>query len=159
MRQLGHQPILSLRGGTSTGSFIRLRRQMYAFVWCPGIRSGAGGSFSQWYPGNKYVNWIAVDGYDFNNNGPNALNVNFAKWYATWQRHDKPMMIAETAATPRDQVAYLHEVQQQFPSRYPAVKAFVYFDSTTRKTHGDWTLKGAGLKEFKDLAQSPYFSF
>ncbi len=72
------------------------------FVWCPTLydvspRSGL--SLGEWYPGNAYVGWIAVDAYpgsaswSWMQHGTDALDAD----YAFAKRTGRPMMIAEWA--------------------------------------------------------------
>jgi hypothetical protein len=123
-----------------------------AFVWCPGLDGAA--APSMFYPGNQYVNWIAVDAYDRNHSGASAFSSLFSSFYQQWSPNGKPIMIGETGATSVDQVAYLQGMLAAMPS-FPDIKAVVYFDAVGPA--GNWTLAGAGLTEFSDLLNSPTF--
>ncbi len=127
-----------------------------SFVWCPGY---SGGNFSTYYPGDKYVDWIGVDRYERTQNNQPLLSFNdmFSSYYSEWSSHNKPMMIAETAAMgSANQVQYLNSIGSE-ASQFPQIKAVVYFDSIGPA--GDWSLQGDGLNAFKTLANSQYFSY
>jgi hypothetical protein len=129
-----------------------------AFVWCPSIQSDA----SSYYPGNKYVDWIAVDGYDrtFNASPSNNVFINlFQGFYNTWgsSSYGKPIMIGETGGkNGGDQAAYLQNIVTTAPTM-PNIKAVVYFDSQGQ-TGDDWRLAGAGLTQFAAMNGNSYFT-
>ncbi|MBA3789185.1 hypothetical protein H0X32_02190 [Patescibacteria group bacterium] len=125
-----------------------------AFVWCP---SAGSVSTAQYYPGDAYVDWIAGDGFDREKRNATNFDGIFGSFYTEWVGHNKPIMIGATGALPVDQVAYLQEIQQKLPQKYPQIKAINYFDSGGN--NGDWTLQGPGLAAFKTLANTPYFTF
>jgi hypothetical protein len=130
-----------------------------AFVWSPSGDNDA----SAYYPGDKYVDWIGVDHYDIdsrNSSGQAAVSSLFDSFYKEWQPHDKPMMIAETGAVASDQVSYFQAIQSLLPSRYPAFKAFVYFDSDGdgNDGKGPWTLSNDGFTALQSLIDSSYFN-
>ncbi len=131
-----------------------------AFVWCPSGDNDA----ASYYPGDQYVDWIAVDHYDIpsrNGTGTAAVTSLFGSFYKEWSGHNKPLMIGETAAIPANQVAYLQALQSMFMSQYPDFKALMYFDSPGKNVpqKGPWNLQGAGFTAFGTLAKSSYFSY
>ena len=122
--------------------------------WCPGY---SGGNFSTYYPGDQYVDWIGIDRYERTTNKQPLLSFNdmFSSYYNEWVGHNKPIMVAETAAMgSANQSQYLSSTLSQ-ASGLPQIKAFVYFDSIGPA--GDWSLTGNGVTAFKALADSPYF--
>ncbi len=122
-----------------------------AFVWSPSVQKDA----MQYYPGDTYVDWIGVDGYDRKGQGKAAFSDVFSSFYGQWSGHAKPIMVAETAAMATDQQAYLQGIQTDLPSKFPDIKAGVYFDATGAA--GNWALVGNGVAAFKSLAASSYF--
>jgi hypothetical protein len=125
-----------------------------AFVWCPGL---AGGNYAAYYPGDQYVDWIGVDGYDrsFSGKGAGDFSGIFGGFYSEWVGHGKPMMVAETGATGAQQAPYIQSIQSQAPS-LPQIKAILYFDAVGPRA--DWALQG-GTSAFRALLTDPYFSF
>jgi hypothetical protein len=124
-----------------------------AFVWAP---SGSKNT-TDYYPGDQYVDWIAIDSYQHESNGsPTPFATIFQPFYQEWSTHGKPLMISETGALPNNQVSYLQQIGQDLPTEFPDIKAVMYFDSAGNK--GPWTLSAAGLGAFKVLAANPYFS-
>jgi beta-mannanase len=128
-----------------------------AFVWCPGLK-GKGGDPSTYYPGDQFVDWIAVDGYDrsYKGVGGTGFSSIFGAFYSEWVGHGKPMMVGETGAVGLQQAQYLQSIQTEAPTM-PQFKAIVYFDSAGPAA--DWALQGAGITTFQSLLADPYFSF
>ena len=120
-----------------------------AFVWCPAL---TGVDPAPYYPGDAYVDWIGVDGYD--RSGTATFGDLFTGFYRQWVSHQRPMMVAETGATAGNQAPYLESVAADLPA-LPAFKAVVYFDATGPTA--DWQLSGAGLTAFGALARNPLF--
>jgi len=125
-----------------------------SFVWCPGY---SGGNFANYYPGDKYVDWIGIDRYERTKNQPPlSFSDMFSSYYSEFSSHNKPIMIAETAAMGSDyQSQYLTSTLDEAPN-FPQIKAFVYFDSIGPA--GDWSLTSNGIEAYKNLANSSYFS-
>lgn len=128
-----------------------------AFVWCPGLK---GGNYAAYYPGDNYVDWICVDGYDragtARHVGSSTFTGIFGSFYDQWVGHGKPIMVGETGATAYDQGSYIQSIQSGAPE-LPEIKAVVYFDAVGPE--GDWSLTGTGLQAFQSLVNDSYFSF
>lgn len=73
------------------------------WVWNPFVTTGCG-PWENYYPGDKYVDWIGMNGYNWANTYPNtrqrSVKSLFSHAYrAISQKHpDKPIMIAETGS-------------------------------------------------------------
>ena len=118
-----------------------------AFVWCPALN---GVDPAPYYPGDAYVDWIGVDGYD--QDGSTTFAGLFSGFVRLWAGHGKPIMVAETGAPAPDQPAYLQSIARGLPL-LPEVKAVVYFDASGPTA--DWQLAGPGLTAFGALARTP----
>jgi len=137
-----------------------------AFVWCPSVTKS---DYVDYYPGNAYVDWIAVDGYSRASQGRPTVPALFGSFYRWAELNDPhaPLMIAETgagagAATAKDaasiQATYLASAGAALASggSMPAIQAFVYFDAVGKA--GSWVLQpGAGLNAFKTLGKQLIF--
>ncbi len=121
-----------------------------SFVWCPAV---SGADPAPYYPGDAYVDWIGIDGYDLT--GTSTFANLFSGFYQQWAAHGKPMMVAETGATSSAQAPYLESIGSGMPA-LPAFKAVVYFDASGPRA--GWELTGDGLAAFGALARDPYFA-
>jgi hypothetical protein len=106
------------------------------FVWCVTARGVRSGKAQTYYPGDDYVDWLAVDGY---NRYPNDLwrspDWLFGPFYSWASTHPKPLMIAESGSTedPADPTRKADWFTQlgSWVLTHPAVQAWVYTDSYT----------------------------
>ena len=121
------------------------------WVWdVTGDFTDRGAAYAKWYPGDPYVNWIMWDPYNWYgcNGGGSAPFRSFAQIVSgmyTWlenhsdsaDQHDylsKPWGLAEfgTVEGPRpdSKEQWLESVPATAESRFPRLKALVYFNST-----------------------------
>ena len=107
-----------------------------SWVWCPNTESASGPSYAQLYPGDAYVDWVGIDGY----NGGSALP--WGGWLSLAQVFDrsytamtalttKPLMLAElgSAEAGGDKAAWITQgFLSDLPDRYPRVRAVVWYN-------------------------------
>lgn len=109
------------------------------WVWCPNNLSQPNEPWNDpllTYPGDAYVDWIGIDGYnggsDFGSGAWISFENLFGRIYDRVVRAHpaKPVMIAEFAAgeAPGDKAAWLKEMMRVLPERFPRIKAVVWFD-------------------------------
>lgn len=129
----------------------------------PDTKTNAG---SLYYPGDKYVDVISVDGFSYAGQTPEDIFGAFYRMYVG----RKPLMIAETAVSkPRhrpsaaDAEAQWVESLAAWLKERPEVVALVWFDtnegvSTRDKT--DWRIDSNApeLAAFRKLVNDPYFT-
>jgi hypothetical protein len=109
-----------------------------AFVFnpvdAPGIPDKAGNLWADYYPGDRYVDWVGQTSYDGTSNA--TLDVRFG-WLEQFYQdfavgHDKPYMMGEWGLTQHegDDPAYIQRVLD-WQKAHPGVKALVYFNVKT----------------------------
>jgi len=146
------------------------------FVWNPGSYSTGGNNDPHgYYPGNAFVDWLAVDTYQ---NGTTSTFVQdfdlFYNDFTQSQFSGKPLMLGENGSanysqySVEAQAAYLQGVLAAIQAnRYPTLKAYNYFDSQGTDTKGNfvsWVLDdnnghgNGGLAQMAALAASPRFA-
>ena len=112
--------------------FDRHGARNVAWVWSPNWRSTPNAEWNQmrhYYPGDAYVDWVGVDGYNFAGESPQEL---FAGVCATYGRR-KPIVIAETAAVGNATVrARWIKQLADFVHVTPSIGAVVWFDTDTQ---------------------------
>lgn len=167
--------------GEDTAGFIRAWRRIHdifasegadnvSWVWSPNSESSPGGwassSWNNWrnyYPGDAYVDWVGIDGYNWGSlpGGDGWLPVGGIMTpvfddYAS----RKPIMIAETGSTESggDKAQWIGGLGT-WVKAHPAVKAVVWFDRTYTSTGHDWAIdtSSASTAAFGRLAADPYF--
>jgi beta-mannanase len=173
------------RNGNKPGDFVKAWRHVVnifrsvgatnaTWVWCVNIASGITTPMSEVYPGDSYVDWTAVDGYNKATNASSWLSFDQIFGLNPWGKHNtyqelvnlapsKPMMVAETATTNTggDAAAWIRDVLlTQLPQKYTHVKAFVWFNSNDNNPSLGYTIESsAGQKAaFKQGITSSYYA-
>jgi hypothetical protein len=111
------------------------------WVWCPnvvmtGTLRAAWNDIANYYPGEKYVDWLCVDGYNWGT----------SQDWSSWQTFDevfrptydqlhaidprKPIMIGETASTETggDKAAWITDAFSRLTAAYPQIRALTWFN-------------------------------
>jgi hypothetical protein len=168
-----------LRNGNKAGQFAAAWRHVHdlfvaagatnvTWVWSPVIEYPGWTPLAELYPGNAYVDWVAMDGY---NSGLNPIQPDrwrsfselFGPTYATLGRiaPGKPIMIAETSSTEigGSKAAWITDaLGKQLPTAFPRVKAVVWFN---RAADGmDWLVASSATarKAFAAAIGSAYYT-
>ncbi len=132
------------------------------WVWSPNVKYG-GISYASLYPGNRYVDWVALDGYNWGNSGSRkwqSFTQVFGPSYKELTRLTrKPVMIAETASTGtgRRKAAWIRRgLQEDVRSKFPRVRAVVWFDKNKER---DWRVNSSqrSLGAYKRVARSTLY--
>jgi len=102
------------------------------FVWSPHVGGNGAGEVMPTYPGDDYVDWVALDGYPFRN-GRGDFEATFGPDYdLLTARVQKPIMIAETSVeswSDELKAQWIRDILlHQIPARFPRLKALVWFD-------------------------------
>lgn len=118
------------------------------WVWAPHL---AYGKFMDFYPGDGYVDWIATGTLNYGTVAPWSqwwtFDEIFAKYYEELATYHKPIMLAEfgSLAVGGDRAKWYAEALYDFPTKYPAVKALIFFhnrkDATTTFQTLNWYIK------------------
>jgi beta-mannanase len=139
--------------------FARVGASNVMWVWSPNTETDQV-SFRDLYPGDAYVDWLGVDGY----NGGTQLGWGgwrspqdvFRRSYRSLVALNptKPIMIAETSTVEQggDKAQWIDDLFNSLPSTFVNVRAIVWFqaDHTTRG-EADWRVNssGAALKAYQ----------
>jgi hypothetical protein len=134
------------------------------WVWCPNATSVPGGAWNSWrdyYPGDAYVDWVGIDGYNWGVTRPESkwqtLSQIIGPIYRDYALR-KPIMVAETASAEAggDKSGWIRSIGPTLTRDFPAVKAFVWFE-VDKET--DWRAESsvAALRAFRSLVRTAYF--
>jgi hypothetical protein len=116
------------------------------WVWCVNVISSGTIPIAGLYPGDNYVDWISIDGYnrlanpwqDFSGVAAATLTE------LTSVALGKPIMIGETGCnqdTNHDKGRwFLNALTNYLPMTQPRIKAWVYFNSTNTSDGNDWRI-------------------
>lgn len=104
------------------------------WVWSPNIDTGRY-PFEDLYPGDAFVDWVALDGYNQRSHDPDGRWRSFSQLFgASYDRladlTSKPMMIGETASEEEggSKADWITEgLRETIPRRLPRIRAVVWF--------------------------------
>jgi len=137
------------------------------WVWCFMNYSYPDEAWNDWeraYPGDKYVDWIGIDGYNW------GTTQSWSEWQAfkylfrdqvrrskrLWP--DKPIMIAEFASAEKggDKADWILDIPGYLKSSMRDIDAIIWFDL---KKETDWRINSSKktLAAFKEIMQDPIF--
>jgi beta-mannanase len=134
------------------------------WVWSPNVDDG-NLPFSDLYPGDRWVDWVSLDGYAWGSLKGGAwrsLESVFAASYDRLTRlTTKPVMIAETSANEdgHDKAEWIRTgLGRVLAQRFPRVRALIWFDK--RFEGADWRVDSspAALNTLRSVVASPAFS-
>jgi len=114
------------------------------WVWSPNVDYPGAMPFEAMYPGDDYVDWVGLDGYNWGmSNGytpwRSFTGVFGASYFRLARLTTKPLMIAEVgcvevgAPPGLSKAAWIHSMlQSELVTHFPRVQAFVWFDQDNR---------------------------
>ena len=133
------------------------------WVWSPNVDCGGRCPFTGFYPGNDWVDWVALDGYNYasiDNDPWTQFSQIFGPSYrALSGLSEKPMMIGETASTEDggSKAQRITEMGHVLATEFTRVRAMVWFQ---RVKETDWRINSSSssLQAFRTVVDSPPFS-
>lgn len=119
------------------------------FVWCPNIESipmTSDNAISRYWPGDAYVDYMALDGYNFGY-GDSIVWRSFedlfdAPYAEVTALSDKPLIVAETGCSSvgGDKAAWITAMFDVIPRRFPRILGVGWFNSIR---HRDWRIESS----------------
>ena len=132
------------------------------WVWSPNEDSGGSFQFGPLYPGDEWVDWVAIDGFNFGGSvGWPSFTTIFASTYDRLvELTDRPMMIGETAANQDggDKAAWIASALGREAPRFSHLRALIWFDA--KRGNGDFRVDSSvdSLRAFRLAVDSPAYS-
>ena len=172
--------------GNQPGDYIKAWRHVHdifvqngvtnvTWVWCPNISGGTTLPMASLYPGDAYVDWTCLDGY---NKDPVWLSFNTIftgsgiNWlYNSYQEiltvaTTKPLMLGETASLEAgdggaQKAAWITDALiTQLPTNFPRIKAIVWFNWDDGNPAYTFLIESsqASLNAFANAISSGYYA-
>ncbi|MGH9009716.1 MAG: glycoside hydrolase family 26 protein [Acidimicrobiia bacterium] len=135
-----------------------------SWVWCPNASAFADGSAQRFYPGDRYVDFICADGYNWapgREGDPwRSFGETFSAFHAWGLQQDKPLMVGEYGVQERadgEKAAWLRDAKESLKSEFRAIRAVVYFDANRDY---DWRVRTSpsAMAAFREMATDPWFT-
>jgi hypothetical protein len=129
------------------------------FVWCIGATPVLP-NIAAFYPGDGYVSWVAIDGYNRGTPWKTFTDVFGPAYSQVTALTSLPVMIAEfgTVESPSDPSAkaswITSALQQEIPQTFPRVRAALYFDAPGRGFSYALSSSPAALSAYAQAAGS-----
>jgi hypothetical protein len=138
------------------------------WVWCPYVDIGNDYNLRALYPGNRFVDWTCLDGYNWGPQNPANPRPwrSFEKIFRSTYRRvitkiapRKPMILAELATSDYggNKAAWIRNMLATLPKNYPRVRAFIYFDVNDRNSHWEIESSPAVISAFRNGIQRPAY--
>jgi hypothetical protein len=168
-------PWSELVNGNKPGQFVQAWRHIHniftslgvtnvTWVWSPNIDYSNSIPLREVYPGDAYVDWTAMDGYNWGNIGPHSWE-SFSQvfqqtYYDILGITSKPLMIAETASTEQagNKASWITDgFVNQLVHTFPLIRGFVWFNQNKET---DWRIESspAAQNAFASAIQSNYYA-
>jgi beta-mannanase len=120
-----------------------------SWVWCPNVEYSGGTPLASDYPGDAYVDWVGLDGYNWgtNPNKPDKWKT-FSQVYSASYKNittniapSKPMMIGEVASSEYggSKATWIKEMLSEVPTEFPQIRALLWFDKYDSSM--DWPIE------------------
>ena len=138
------------------------------WTWCPFVDpSGSLQKLASLYPGDAYVDWTGLDGYNWGTNpasprGWKSFDQLFSRSYgeiAEGIAPSKPMMLGEFGSTEQggSKAEWIRDALGRIPSEYPQIRAALWFDKFDDGM--DWPIEtsSSATQAFAEGIQQPLY--
>jgi mannan endo-1,4-beta-mannosidase len=125
-------------------------------------------AFAAYYPGDQYVDWVSMSGFNWGTTLPGTSWQSFDFWFtkplAYLKTTGKPVILSEFGCVEGggDKGAWMLDAYGKIASQHPEVKAVVYFDRLDIRPDGgrmDWRIDSSAnsLDGYRAAVASPYY--
>lgn len=161
--------------GNKRGDYVKVWRHVHdiftsvgvtnvTWVWSPNVIYTGSSPLSRLYPGGNYVDWVAMDGYNWGTNYGHlwqSFSQIFSQTYNSLLAlaPDKPIMIAETGSAEDggNKADWIVDAFNQLPNNFPKIQAVVWFNKNNNPP--DWRIESstASQSAFANAISSNYY--
>lgn len=117
------------------------------WVWTTNASNqGSGTTLTGNYPGDEYVDYISIDGYNWGTcqswSSWQTFSQVFKKAYNALANIDKPLFIAEISSSERggNKAEWITDMFEHFATDFSRVFAVMWFSQSKEANEGDWAL-------------------
>jgi ABC-type phosphate transport system substrate-binding protein len=140
------------------------------WVWCPNVSGSETTSLKSLWPGDAYVDWTCMDGYNRGGTSWESFSEVFSRTYEELRDvgDGKPIMIGETASSEigGSKPAWIEAALGSLPGSFPGVNAFVWFNWNIVEREGevevehDWPIESsmASTEAFASGISTSYYA-
>jgi len=145
--------------------FVAAGATNVVWAWCPNVTDSdnTNNTTMSYYPGDAYVDWTGVDGYNWGTSDPNftwqSFRDVFKNVYPLLAKVGKPILVGETAS---DEVGgskaqWIADIVPTLKADFPMIKALVWFDIKKERA---WQINSSAsaLAAYQKMAIDPYMN-
>ena len=116
------------------------------WIWTTNCSSTGSATFTGSYPGDDYVDYISIDGYNWGKaqswSSWSSFDQVFSASYNAISRFNKPMFIAEFSSSELggSKASWITEMFRILPQKFPRIVGLVWFSQSKPNNEGDWAL-------------------
>ncbi|MBS1891415.1 MAG: hypothetical protein JST59_08980, partial [Actinobacteria bacterium] len=116
------------------------------WTWCPNVDPKREFTdVGEYYPGNEYVDWTCLDGYNWGGSRWMSFDETFSSTYhriVDEVAPGKPMVIGEVGSAENggSKSAWIAEMLRKLPTSYQGIRGVIWFD---KKEEGDWPIESS----------------
>jgi hypothetical protein len=165
--------------GNRPGEFVTAWRHVHdiftsvgannvSWAWCPNVDfTRKLIPLNKVYPGDAYVDWTCLDGFNWGKRHDSAGWQNFNQvFHETYRRvlaiaPDKPVMIGEVASNEigGSKPGWIRYMLHIVPARYRKIRALIWFDVKDRNTNWPLEISKKSTNAFaKGISRSPFLT-
>jgi glycosyl hydrolase family 26 len=144
--------------------FTRLGVSNVTWVWTPNIDYSTSTPLRELYPGDAYVNWVGMSGYNWGTLGGHVwqsfTSVFSQTYYDILNITSLPMMIPETASTEiaGNKAGWITDAfVTQLPHNFPRIRAFIWFNEP-KETNWQIESSSSSQNAFSSAIQSGVYA-
>jgi hypothetical protein len=134
------------------------------WAWCPNVTDvdGRNRQTMAYYPGDEYVDWTGVDGYNWGAGSGfswQSFHDVFADIYPLLAAKNKPILIGEMASDEDggDKAQWISAIVPTLRDQFPMIKGVVWFD-VDKERHWEIASSAATLAAYMTFAADPYMN-
>lgn len=165
--------------GNAPGEYVTAWRRVHdiftsvgstnvTWVWCPYADAPQRLTpLARFYPGDAYVDWTSLDGFNWGKNSVNPLpwrsfNTIFRRSYREIVHRvapDKPMLLAEMASggNSRSKALWIRGMFKQIAANYRRIRGLIWFDQVDRGVQWPLETSVAASRAFsRGVRRNPY---
>jgi hypothetical protein len=141
--------------------FVAAGATNVVWAWCPNVvdTDGTNAATLSYYPGDSYVDWTGVDGYNWGSGDWQSFQEVFQDIYPLLAGKKKPILIGEMASSEigGNKAAWINAIVPSLKSDFPLIKGVIWFDVEKER---DWRISSSSATEsaFRALAADPFFN-
>jgi hypothetical protein len=116
------------------------------WTWCPNVDPNHEfNDVGQYYPGNEYVDWTCLDGYNWGGSRWKSFDETFSSTYhriVDQVAPGKPMVIGEVGSAENggSKSAWIAEMLKELPTKYQGIRGVIWFD---KPEEGNWPIESS----------------